>query len=389
MKKILFLLACSFYIGGLSAQGDSAGIQFEHADWSDILIKAKTEKKIIFVDAYTEWCGPCKMMTAKVFSQSEVAEYFNDNFINVKVDMEKGKGPALSEEYSVFVYPTLLFIDGTGTVVHRAVGYHDTDSFIELGKVAGTPGKRLSGLEERYNFGDRSEQFLYDYTFARADAMDDTHGKIAEEYLATQKDWGEERNLTFLFRFMESTEGKMFDYFLENKDKYIGLFGETPVARKLQYMINSSIQDTKEDSALDQVDRLYKKVYPEKAEEMTSDFATMYYLRAGDMPNYIATTKKHFATYGTNDWEKLNETAWNYYEFVDSKKDLKQAIKWAQKSVDLEKTFYNMDTLAALYYKLGKKKKAIETAENAISLAKSAGENYSETQRLLEEIHKL
>jgi len=359
MKKILLLLALTIYLGSLFAQGDTAGIQFEQAAWSDILTKAKFEKKIIFVDAYTEWCGPCKMMTAKVFSQAKVAEYFNDNFINVKIDMEKGEGPALSEKYSVIAYPTLLFIDGNGNIVHRAVGYHDTNKFLALGETAGTPGIRLSGLEERYNFGDRSAQFLYDYTFARAEAMDGTHLKIAEEYLESQKDWGEERNLTFLFRFMESTEGKMFDYFLENKDKYIGLFGEKPVARKLQYMINSSIQDTKEDSALEQVSRLYTKVYPDKAKQMTSDFATMYYLRAGDMPNYIAATKNHFATYGTNDWESLNEAAWNFYEFVDSKKDLKRAVKWAQK------------------------------AENAINLARSAGEDYSETQRLLDEIHKL
>lgn len=389
MKKILLFLALTLYLGGLSAQGDSAGIQFEHAAWSETLAKAKAEKKIIFVDAYTDWCGPCRMMTAKVFSQAKVAEYFNDNFINVKMNMEKGEGPALSEEYSVIVYPTLLFIDGTGTIVHRAVGYHDADTFIALGQTAGTPGKRLSSLDERYEFGDRSAQFLYDYTFARAEAMDGSHGKIVMEYLDTQKDWGEERNLTFLFRFLESTKGKMFDYFLENKDKYIGVFGETPVARKLQYLINSSVEDTKEDSALDQVGRLYKKVYPERAEEMTSDFAKMYYLRAGDMPNYITTAKAHFSTYGTNDWESLNETAWNFYEFVEDKKDLKQAVKWAEKSISLEKTFYNTDTLAALYYKLGKKKKAVETAENAISLAKSAGEDYSETQRLLEEIHKL
>ncbi|MGK0365616.1 MAG: thiol-disulfide isomerase/thioredoxin [Saprospiraceae bacterium] len=389
MKKILLLLAFTIYLSGLFAQGDTAGIQFEHEPWADILSKAKAENKIIFMDAYTDWCGPCKMMTAKVFSQAKVAEYYNDNFINVKVNMEKGEGPSLAEKYSVIVYPTLLFIDDSGTIVHRAVGYHDADNFLALGETAGIPGKRLSGLEERYNFGDRSAQFLYDYTFARAEVMDGSHPKIAEEYLATQKDWGEERNLTFLFRFLESTEGKMFDYFLENKDKYVGLFGETPVARKLQYLINSSIQDTKEGSALEQVGRLYEKVYPERAEEMTSDFATIYYLRAGDIPNYITAAKKHFKTYGTNDWESLNEAAWNFYEFVDTKKDLKKAVKWAQKSVALERTFYNMDTLAALYFKLGKKKKALQTAENAISLAKSVGENYSETQRLLEEIHKL
>lgn len=390
MKNIIFYIAfiCLLTVS-LSAQEDH--IKFEKEAWSDILKKAAVENKVIFMDAYTTWCGPCKKMSRDVFTTKEVADYFNSNFINVKMDMEKGEGIGLSQEYNVIAYPTLLFIGADGNIVHRAVGYHNTDKFLELGETANTPGSNLAALKARYDFGDRSAQFLYDYTFATSEAMTGTHPKIAEEYLSTQTDWNTERNLSFLFRFLESTDGKMFDYFIANKERYVGIFGENPIARKLQYLINNSISenDNSEADAITRVGNLYKKVYPEKAEEMTSEFSMMYFLRAGDFDKYIATTKKHFSTYGTENWESLNESAWNFYEFADSKKDIKQAIKWAKKSVALNKNFYNTDTLAALYYKLGKKGKATKAAELAIALAKSSGDDSSTTQELLQEIQKL
>lgn len=385
MKKAIILFFFVLCIGNFAyTQGD--GINFENAPWAEILQKAAAENKIIFVNAYTDWCGPCKAMSKKVFTRQEVADYYNRNFINVKMNMEKGEGTQLANKYNVIAYPTLLFIDKGGAIVHRAVGYHDTDNFLELGATASTPGLRLSGLEERYTFGDRSPKFLYDYTFARAETGDGSHGAIAQEYLATQDDWSTEKNLTFLFRFTDGTEGEMFDYLLANKNKFVGLFGETPVARKLQYLIASSVRDTKEDSALQQVERLYKKVYPQRAAEMTSEYAMMYYLRADDIEKYTETAKKHFDKYGMNDWESLNETAWNFYEVAEVKKDLKQAIKWAQRSVELNSNYYNNDTLAALYFKAGKKKKAIRAAQEAINIAKRTGEDYSATVKMLEEM---
>lgn len=386
-KTILYCLFALFSLSQLSAQG--AGIQFEKGAWEEILAKAKAEDKVIFMDAYTTWCGPCKMMSKNVFTQKNVGDYFNKNFINVKMDMERGEGPALASKFRVMAYPTLLFINSKGDEVHRAVGFHAEAPLLELGETANSPGKTLAGMTQRYEFGDRSEQFLYDYTFALADAMTGTHEKVAEEYLDKQKDWSSEKNLTFLFRFLDSTKGKMFDYFIDNKDQFTGIFGETPVARKLQYLIQSSVQETEDESAIDQIAAVYKKVYPDKAPELTSEFKVMYYLRAGDLSKYISATKQHFADFGTNNWENLNEAAWNFYEFADNSKDLKTAVKWAKKSIALEENFYNTDTMAALYYKLGKKGKARKTAEKAITLAKSAGDDYSSTQELLDAINNM
>jgi thioredoxin-related protein len=127
------------------------GINFESHDakWADILAKAKTENKVIFVDAYTTWCGPCKKMAADVFPQKEVGDYFNKNFINAKIDMEKGEGPQLSKQYKVRAYPTYLFVDGNGELVHKSLGMMPAPDFIKVAESAADPNKQFFTLKKK------------------------------------------------------------------------------------------------------------------------------------------------------------------------------------------------------------------------------------------------
>jgi thiol:disulfide interchange protein len=128
---VLLLLAAAT---GLQAQTEATGIQFFHGTFAEAQAKAKKENKLIFMDAYTSWCAPCRFMAANVFTDQSVGEYYNTHFINLKVDMEKGEGPDLSRRYSVMAYPTLLFIDGNGEVKSRTMGGKPAAEFISLGQ---------------------------------------------------------------------------------------------------------------------------------------------------------------------------------------------------------------------------------------------------------------
>src|SRR3989304_5110710 len=107
MKKTLYLLLLLPAI----FLGQNRSINFEHGAWKDILTKAKTEKKLIMLDAFTSWCGPCKWMAKNVFTNDTVADYYNATYVNAKIDMEKGEGIDLAKKYGVQAYPTFLFID--------------------------------------------------------------------------------------------------------------------------------------------------------------------------------------------------------------------------------------------------------------------------------------
>ena len=119
----------------VSAPADG-GINFFQGTWSEALAAAKKQKKLIFVDAYAVWCGPCKYMSNNVFPDGAVGKFFNEHFINYKFDMEKGEGPEFSNKYKVTAYPTLLFIDGSGEVAYRQMGARDVAGFIKLGEEA-------------------------------------------------------------------------------------------------------------------------------------------------------------------------------------------------------------------------------------------------------------
>jgi len=110
------------------------GIIFIEGEWKKALAKAKKENKLIFIDAYATWCGPCKRMQQDVFPNPAVAEYFNKNFVNITIDVEKGEGIAFSQTYGVEVLPTLFITDSNGKPITYAKGYIPADQLLKFGQ---------------------------------------------------------------------------------------------------------------------------------------------------------------------------------------------------------------------------------------------------------------
>ena len=143
MRKIVFALSL-FIISGLAANAQTTTaaahtdytFNFYTGTFDQALKEAVKKKKIVFVDAYTSWCGPCKMMNNSTFKDKAAGEYFNANLISMKIDMEKEEGPAFAMKYGVRAYPTLLFINPKGEVVHKVLGYRDGTVLVEEAKKA-------------------------------------------------------------------------------------------------------------------------------------------------------------------------------------------------------------------------------------------------------------
>lgn len=136
MKQFIFTLAL-VGLAGLSVHAQT-GIQFFEGTYEEALTKATEEDKLIFMDAYTTWCGPCKWMSRNTFTDAEVASYFNEHFINVKMDMERGEGPGLARKFRIRGYPTLLFLHADGSIAHQKLGALAAEPFLALGKTAKT-----------------------------------------------------------------------------------------------------------------------------------------------------------------------------------------------------------------------------------------------------------
>ena len=104
-------------------------IDFKDISFDEALKLANKKDKLIFIDCYTDWCGPCKRLSEEVFTVEKIKKYFDENFINLKVDTEKGEGPSLAKKFKVKIYPTLLLVNQKGEVVYRETGLLDVEIF--------------------------------------------------------------------------------------------------------------------------------------------------------------------------------------------------------------------------------------------------------------------
>lgn len=105
-------------------------------DLSAALDKAKAEKKAIFLDFYTTWCMPCRMMDESVFRDWDVAEYMAENVVSLKVNAEKGRGIELKSQFGVGVYPTFVFVAPNGVELSRKEGTISIADFKKMAKTA-------------------------------------------------------------------------------------------------------------------------------------------------------------------------------------------------------------------------------------------------------------
>lgn len=139
MKRIVGILSLGFMLvilmTSVSSTKPAGGIDFQKMDLSEAKAQAIKTGKYIFIDCYTDWCGPCKRMAATSFMEDRVASVYNKQFINIKIEMEKdADGPETALMYKIKAYPTLLIIDGKGNLVKQAIGMQSADGLLALAK---------------------------------------------------------------------------------------------------------------------------------------------------------------------------------------------------------------------------------------------------------------
>lgn len=218
--KLIICMTTFFMLLGTKVSAQNEGIRFlENKTFSEALQLAKENDKLLFVDCYTSWCGPCRMMSNKVFTQKQVGDYFNAEFINIKVDMEKGEGPELHKRFNVRAYPTFLFIDGNGNEVNRIVGGSEADKFLASVK-EGISSKSMKAMTERYEAGERSQEFLTDYlnVLEKAYASDECERVAAELLNGREEQLLENETLYNVFlNYTLSPFAPAFQYVLAHK----------------------------------------------------------------------------------------------------------------------------------------------------------------------------
>lgn len=391
MRQIVAIASCLVASLAFSQEG----IKFENGNYKTLLQKAKTENKLVFIDAYASWCGPCKLMAKNIFTKKEVGEYFNSNFINAKIDMEKGEGKDLAKKFSVTSFPTYLWVNSDGELIHTSVGYYEADDFLKIGKDANDPSKQVVFLKKKIDAGNKDPEILKNYYMAIAYRDANEAKKVANIYFSqkTNRDTYEKEEVIMLLNSISSIEDDLYtNIYQKDKEAILKVMPEINLGNFEKEIKVKTIRKksyNKETKILDE--NIFKqeglKLLSEN--EVASELNKFKLLIARAEKNYTQYEKlalEIFANPSDFSASELNSAAWTFFEQVENKASLLKAIEWAKESVKKHESYSNTDTLANLYNKVGDKENTIIYATKAIELGKANGEDITDMQKLLDKL---
>ncbi len=399
------------------------GIDFKHISYEEALLLAKEQDKLLFIDFYTQWCGPCKKLAKGPFLENEVGDFYNTNFINLKLDAEQ-EGLEAARAHKVVSYPTLLFINGDGNLIFK--GYGRTNE-----ELIASAQDALDAFEGDYSLEKLNEEF----------AKRQNDEKFLKLYLSKARDFGVnptngiEAWLKVQTEIKESS-AEMMNFILKN-DQYLRVGGKAEAivqanvdswsemcdereARRVNFLQKKMLLNTKR-QAYRLNDAMLLKAYinavsllPEDS-KLKSDITVdqlKYYMMVKDYQAYrtqaehvVDSLMKHTdvkaihqsdkETYNrmkaayegkddphsqimlevykngisaTKEIKPIEEIAQDYLKLADNKSHFKTLNKWIQYCYKLVPEYYLVDNLKAnMLYKSGKVEQGIELKKSALS----------------------
>jgi len=428
MKTRTFFAALFLPLAGLAQE--TTGITFEPGSWKEVVAKAKAEKKLIFLDTYTTWCGPCKWMDKNVYPDVKVGQKFNAAFVNYKIDAEKGEGITLARKYQVTAYPTYLFVSADESLVYRTIGSRPAEKFIEEADKAVEAGKEkpVSVWESEYANGQRDATFLKSYLQKRH-KLGLPSDQVLDEYLRALP--ADSLNTTATLRLLATPENpplvgsKAYALLLEHRKDAADIPAlQGTLSRGVLVAVRRAMKEKNKplfEQALAANEQLSEHK-PSLATQENLMFRMDFYKATNETGPYVEATRLYLTSYliprnldslrradvvffekmttpytsgkkdsttaeGKVQYEQikryarhmnvmelssqLNRAAWGFYETVSDKKALQEALSWSKRSLDLspDNTAF-IDTYAHLLYKTGQPKEAMQWQQKAIDLAK-------------------
>lgn len=413
-SKQIFCLFLFFFATQLCAS-----IRFESINLDNALIKAKSEKKLVFVDAYATWCGPCKVMD-KVFEQNHVSDYFNDNYVNVKIDMDGPQGDLLLKKYGVVWLPTLLILNSEGEMVSKIDKLVSGEELISLAQEASSQGlgnttavfnsspfgssstnkpsvndydpnekeSILYVLDERGSSG--RPHIMFHEAYLHMQLRDGKQDAVVKKYLSTQSDWTTEKNIRFIFDFMNSVKSELFQYFVNNRDRFEEVIGVNRVNESVAFLINQRLEQGFPRPGLQETIDLFKHLNPKLAEESGYIFYLNKMERENHELEYISTAEQYLKSVNPYNHQVAHRLVLYKLKRSDYGDQLDYCLELMSEAVILEDEspdYYA--TIAKIYYLQKRKDLAISNVTKSIDLASSKSRDLRAFQSLLDKINAL
>lgn len=426
--SILFLSKTSF---------GQEGILFSDGSLNAILSIAKDRNKNVFIDTYADWCQPCKRMKKK-FKDPDVARFFNEHFINYRVNMQNSvKANQLRRRYDIVFLPTMLIVDQDGTVKYQVDRELSVSELLNMGQKAvdssfpsseppvskavvtttqsstpstsssttTTTGKantsntslsaatRRAKLLDSYETVDESSQkvlavlgagelppeVLLQEAYLRLEFMDGSHKQTAKNYLATQENWDTEVNRKFILDFVNNVGSPEYKFIVDNKETFINQFGPESIKKTLEIITYRALHNAVPRPTLEEAIEMYAEL--EVKEPHRQGYS--YYINrliAEDNAEEVLATGNQYLEKSSNDHEFLYTVS----RYLSNRNDrtenqLSKASEFMELAIQLDtSSLIYLDLLAKIYSDQGKSSTAKKIYLRAVKEAEKQGKDPKE-----------
>ena len=433
MKTIFSILVSLSFV----CIGYTQSVRFFETSLDRAIRIAQDQNKPIFIDTYAPWCIPCKRME-KVFRKREVHEYFNQNFVNVRIDMDGPYGKILQSKYAVVFLPTFLFLDQDGNLKHRSEGEISAADLLNLGTLAVKPMEKTAAVVnsspwERSNEkttnktpaveyeaqqeiknnvavpdiniediesdekvlhvlggSNANPEYLLKEAYFRLQLMDGSHRDVAAAYLKTQDNWNTETNIKFIYDFIYTSQSPEFDFFINNKDRFVEQYGEAEVRRTLEIIVYNRLQSGYPRPDLNEAEILYSYLNPSVARLNAFEYILSGAYEKRDREIFNDAALKYLLEVNPKDDEVIFRMIDLRMDQQEEKQSVENNIIWMKKAIQINANFpkYHL-LLAKLYIIKGNKSEAKSAAENAIDLYRKLELDPTPARALISEIEAL
>ena len=339
-------------------------------DPKDIGAKAKAEKKNLFIDFYANWCGPCKVMAAQVFTIPPVGDYFNEHFINCKLDCDAAANKEVVKRYKVESLPTLMFLDSKGEVLRTLVGAVTPDVLMLEAQIATGEELPFEKLYEKSRKEKKNTELQQKLLIRAPHFIGTQNGYNQEkwkvridalfpEYLKTKKleNMINPTDFTILSLYhpeMEKQDG-IFDFVVKNYDRYGEAVDKETVQNYLIGLYNTyilrlcSTGKTDYRQALGRIGGDLRAIYAGMpfgdltAVEAVTLLADSYFnLFRHNLPLFFENMDKYFAGAGKalsiNDYTQPIEDLYGIYQGNPPDNTRPMLIQWLDRALTFDMT---------------------------------------------------
>jgi len=404
MKAIIMLAV--FLLPGVMF-GQNAGIKFtEYASWNQVLVAAKGQKKNIFIDAYTTWCGPCKKMDVEVYPNPRIGKYINDHFIAVKIQFDRTEkdqetvtkwyeiATDLQKRFSINAFPTMLFVSSEDQLFGKIVGFYGADTLLTSIININDPEINFLKKLEKYKAGSLTMTEFMDFAIQAKDYKYDSIAfNAAKLYKLKIIDTTKPQKLispklrVFMIYFgnIFSVNDPLSRYIYAYKQSADLMFKEKYAQSFIEYLATRTYIDPLmfpygklaiADPDWDLMEENIRKKYDKDlAYKLTINAKVGYYTNKKDWQNAIKymINRTDYLGLDTSAFGALSINNMVYdviFKYSTDTNQLRKGMKYMEVLLSKEKNnYFWIDTYANILYKAGMRQKAITEQKRAVALA--------------------